>query len=603
MQTKLKLLIAAGGVALLIACGGGSSARLTVTGTAATGLAIAGASVTGKCIAGSGTATTESDGSFTLNVNGGQLPCVLQIINPDGGGKLHTVVVGTGSTATANITPLTDLVTARMLGRTPTDFFSSFDAAIAAQKVTNTAVQAAQTDIGLVLSGIVDTTSLGDFISTPLKAATQSNPDGGDTQDKLLDRLKLQLNSLQINALVEALANSEAIDAVKQVAGGFATPITTYKAGLAIGESGDLIIDTENLTYSLTIQKSSYGLTGKVLSGAIEKNVDGTYRIVDTTGGTIFDYGNYAVLTLKVDKNDADYKSFFDTYTEITTQRTYIPIFSTKSNSLIRTVDGIISNGASFEFRSVEYSRRIISSGKRLVNTWALRGSINKISNTSFSVSFCSNNGKSSNNINLTTANCKGDLVSTRTYDYDAQSDSWLVTPIHPDHPKQVIRAYFVKDTVTNQVVGFADTSDETGESAKFGLISIVPNDTQFPLNDGNNSWGITSYQFCSGSPCYGDGIFVNDDIKLNVTGEEIVTDEGYGCIKTEKINDPENGFATVVFATVVFGENCTHRPDAILFTFGEKLVDGKKTFLSVFAGYSPIETFRKFGFNIFVQN
>jgi hypothetical protein len=123
---------------MLVACGGGgggggssapitsTSPLLTVTGTAATGLAIPGATITGKCKAGSGTATTLADGSYTLAVTDGQLPCVLQITNPVDGIKLHTVVTGTGSTANANITPLTEMVTARVLSSEPNVFFAAF---------------------------------------------------------------------------------------------------------------------------------------------------------------------------------------------------------------------------------------------------------------------------------------------------------------------------------------------------------------------------------------------------------------------------------------------------------------------------------------------
>ena len=121
-------------VAFLTACGGGGgsptststptsttpvSTTLTVTGTAATGLAIPGANITGKCKAGTGTATTQTDGSYNLVVTNGQLPCVLQVINPADNTKLHTVVTGTGITATANITPLTEMATARVLGSEP----------------------------------------------------------------------------------------------------------------------------------------------------------------------------------------------------------------------------------------------------------------------------------------------------------------------------------------------------------------------------------------------------------------------------------------------------------------------------------------------------
>jgi hypothetical protein len=218
MKTRIKPMVLLVAVAtVLSACGGSTTPTvLTVTGTAATGLAIPGASVKAKCKAGTGTATTLADGSFTLTVTDGQLPCVLQITNPVDGIKLHTVVFGTGSTANANITPLTDMTSARVLGSEPNVFFAAFDAAIAAQKITSSTIKAAQTDIGLVLTGIVDTAALGDFISKPLKAATQGSPTTGDAHDKLLDALKLNVTSTQIGKLTTDLASNKTPDAIKQ---------------------------------------------------------------------------------------------------------------------------------------------------------------------------------------------------------------------------------------------------------------------------------------------------------------------------------------------------------------------------------------------------
>lgn len=206
---------------VLTACGGSdgvtpAASALTVTGTAATGLAIPGAIISGKCKVGTGTATTLADGSYSLTVAGGQLPCVLQITNPADGSKLHTVVVGTASSAKANITPLTEMVSARVLGSTPKAYFAAFDAAGVGQKVTSTTVTAAETDIGLLLTGTVDTSALGDFISAPLKAATKASPTTGDDHDKLLDDLKLNLTSTQIDKLTSDLASKKTPDAIKQ---------------------------------------------------------------------------------------------------------------------------------------------------------------------------------------------------------------------------------------------------------------------------------------------------------------------------------------------------------------------------------------------------
>jgi hypothetical protein len=221
---------------MLAACGGGGGTSgstgtapntLTVTGTGATGIAIAGATVTAKCKVGTGSAITQADGSYTLSITDGQLPCVLEITNPVGGVKLHSVVFGTGRTANGNITPLTEMATARVLGSEPNVFFAAFDATVATQKITSANVQTAQTDVGLILAGAVDTTALGNFMSVPLKAATQGSPTSGDAQDKLLDALKLKLSSANIGTLTTAMASSQTTDAIKLITTSLTSSVTT----------------------------------------------------------------------------------------------------------------------------------------------------------------------------------------------------------------------------------------------------------------------------------------------------------------------------------------------------------------------------------------
>lgn len=216
----------------LVACGGGGggssssgnstpvvpspATNLTVSGTAATGLAIAGASVAAKCLVGAGTATTLADGSYSLVIAGGALPCVLQITNPDGS-KLHSVATGTGNEAVANITPLTEMVVARIFTNDPTIAFAGFDTTTANTVITTATVKAAQTDVGNVFTGTVDTGSLANFITTPLKPATASSLMSGDAQDKLLDALKAKISNAQLLQVVSSMAYTKDIATVKDL--------------------------------------------------------------------------------------------------------------------------------------------------------------------------------------------------------------------------------------------------------------------------------------------------------------------------------------------------------------------------------------------------
>jgi hypothetical protein len=289
----------------LIACGGGGgdaaapdapiSNSLTVTGTTATGLAISGATVTGKCKVGTGTATTLANGTFTLTVTDGQLPCVLQVTNPADGTKLHTLVLGTSSTAIANITPLTEMTTARVLGSEPNVFFAAFDAATVTQKVTTTNIATAQTEIDLVFTGTIDTTIIGDFITTPLVAATQGSPTSGDAQDKLLDALKLKLTTAQLGTVTTALAGNQTVDAIKQTvitmtAAPTTPPVANAGAAQSVVTGTTVTLDAtassaatgKSLTFAWTLTSKPAGSTATLATPTTAKptfvvDVAGTY--------------------------------------------------------------------------------------------------------------------------------------------------------------------------------------------------------------------------------------------------------------------------------------------------------------------------------------
>lgn len=223
-------------IAVLTACGGGGgdggsggngassgvpsqpsvSTTLMVSGTAATGFAISGAIVTAKCKTGSGTTITSSDGRYNVSITGGQAPCMLQITNPVDSIKLHTVTPAESNPAIANITPLTDMATARVLGSEPNVFFAAFDAALAAQKLTAATIKAAQADVSAVLADTVSLAAVPDFLAAPLTAATPDAPSAGDVHDKLLDALKLKLDRTQIGTIVTALASNQPTPGIRQ---------------------------------------------------------------------------------------------------------------------------------------------------------------------------------------------------------------------------------------------------------------------------------------------------------------------------------------------------------------------------------------------------
>jgi hypothetical protein len=138
---------------------------------------MAGAAIRLKCAAGNAAATANANGAYTVSIVGGSLPCVLTARNSDGAFELHSVAAGTGgATTTANITPLSELLVARLAGGSPAAYVNSF---VAGGTIATADVAAAQTALlqTLTASG-VDTSAVGDIVSGALTAGSHTGYDG-----------------------------------------------------------------------------------------------------------------------------------------------------------------------------------------------------------------------------------------------------------------------------------------------------------------------------------------------------------------------------------------------------------------------------------------
>ena len=215
----LAILVASG----LSGCGGGgggnspsAAVELVINGTVATGLAVANANVSAKCQVGTGNTVSAVDGSFKMVIAGGQLPCALEALDTLANRKMHTLAVGSGLVATANITPLTDLVAARVAAGDPAAFFTTFGSSVA-KAITPAMVQTAMTDVTNALGCTIDTTKLGDFMSTAFKAATVTNPNGGDAVDKVLDSFAAKVPPAQIARIIDAMGKPGSLNEMRQM--------------------------------------------------------------------------------------------------------------------------------------------------------------------------------------------------------------------------------------------------------------------------------------------------------------------------------------------------------------------------------------------------
>ncbi len=214
-------------LALLGACGGGGQSQgaasvsggvignstsvptistLTITGRAANTIALSGATVDYVCAAGTASVSTGTDGSYKATVADGKWPCIGELTSA-GTTPLHTVANGgAGNSATAQITPLTELVVAKLAGTDAKTFFSNFKALPAADKslvAADSKVQSAQTAVKTVLAAAgISTLGAVDLLVDALQVNTASDAHGAGLQSF---NTKLAGAGTTLGALVSSL--------------------------------------------------------------------------------------------------------------------------------------------------------------------------------------------------------------------------------------------------------------------------------------------------------------------------------------------------------------------------------------------------------------
>ena len=264
----LTMLLAA---ALLAACGGGDSApaaTATVSGVAATGAAIASGTVTLKCVSGTtSAATTGTDGSFTVDVTNVTLPCVARVEYKDAGGvtrQLHSVITAAG---TANITPLTELLVAKLANSAAASAFDTFTAT-SGRSLTAAQIKAAADAVKayLVTLGVDVTNFPADPISTKFTAKNGSTD--GDVIDKLLDALKTKLGTKSLSD-AETEINKTSSDGGTASSGSSTTNTVIVSANSTKAGTYTLL----GSRYSDSPTSTDFGFTGEGASGTPEAEV------------------------------------------------------------------------------------------------------------------------------------------------------------------------------------------------------------------------------------------------------------------------------------------------------------------------------------------
>lgn len=191
---------------LLSACGGSdndtAATTTSVSGTAATGAPIVDGTVALRCMnAWTGSASTGSNGSWTVQVPTANLPCAVRLSGGTGNTQdLYSLVTGSGASITSNLTPLTSLALAKATGA-PLDstWFNALNSA---------GVQELSSLIANAISQLIAAMqSAGYTLPANFNPLTQTfSPVNGNAYDDLLEALKTALTNAGID-LDTALTN------------------------------------------------------------------------------------------------------------------------------------------------------------------------------------------------------------------------------------------------------------------------------------------------------------------------------------------------------------------------------------------------------------
>jgi hypothetical protein len=193
---------------LLTACGGGdggstsSNGITSISGTAATGAAMTSGTVALSCKSGltkTGIAISPT-GIWSTTVPTVNLPCAVKA--SDGTNTYYSFTIGNGSSIVTNVTPLTTLALAQILGAVPSALFATLSATDLA-KLNDTAINAAISALNTVLASYALPANFNP-VTTLLTAATTSQP--GNNYDGLLDQFNDALGATTLDSLITAAA-------------------------------------------------------------------------------------------------------------------------------------------------------------------------------------------------------------------------------------------------------------------------------------------------------------------------------------------------------------------------------------------------------------
>lgn len=296
------------GAALLSACGGNSSAP-SLSGVAAVGLPIVAGTVTVSCAGGGAlSTTTSSSGGWRVTTSGQSLPCAVQVSGGTVGGAAnstpyHSIALGFG---TVNVTPLTDLAVANLLGSAPATWFSSPTFTSVNSSTLDAALGTVRTQLGLG-------TALGS--TNPFTAVFAAQ--AGDRQDAILEAIKTTLTNLGSDyaTLLNAALNNSFATNFATFGTSFGTVYVAPSGGGSSGGGGSttgatscgtgetlLVFSVNNSVSSaysngqgvcFTASTTALGFSGKTLTNPVQNTAvtspNSAYKFTDTSNSYEYD--------------------------------------------------------------------------------------------------------------------------------------------------------------------------------------------------------------------------------------------------------------------------------------------------------------------------
>jgi hypothetical protein len=184
---------------LIAGCGGGGSSEISnktstptavsLSGTAATGAAISGGTVEAVCAAGTiAPTTTDTSGSYTLDLTGATYPCVIRVSIPGTTNYLYSLAES--GTTKANLTPLTHFLTDLLFGANASTVYANFSSTYS-QMVTAANITKAKDKVVSALTALGIDVSSYDFLKESFTPETANGQ--GDALDQKLDQLSTAL--------------------------------------------------------------------------------------------------------------------------------------------------------------------------------------------------------------------------------------------------------------------------------------------------------------------------------------------------------------------------------------------------------------------------